>query len=95
MWHQITQNLGSKSKDTIGEVEMDSLKSDDVLEMESPVNDSSERCFQTNQIWEELFPESKTMLISDLKDLIDKIGEVSYYKDFHFTLIGNCSKIAV
>ena len=65
-------------------------------EMESLVKNSSERCFQTNnQNWEELFPESKTMLISDLKDLIDKIGEVSYYKDLHFTLIGNCSKIAV
>ena len=79
----------------IGEVEMDSKQSDDVLKMGSLVNNSSERCFQTYQIWEELFPESKTMLISDLKDLIDKIGEVSYYKDLHFTLIGNCSKIAV
>ena len=56
------------------------IKSDDVLEMESPVNDSSERCFQTNQIWEELFQESKMMLISDLRDLIDKIGEVGIIK---------------
>ena len=78
MWHRITQNLGSQCKETIGEVEMDSLKSDDVLEMESPVNDSSERCFQTNQIWEELFLESKTMLMSELEESINKIGEVGY-----------------
>ena len=60
------------------EVEMDSTQSDDVLEMESSVNNSFERCFQTNQIWQELFPESKTMLMSELEDLIDKIGEVGY-----------------
>ena len=63
--------------------------------MESPVNNSSERCFQANQIWHELFPEPKTMLMSELEDLIDKIGEVCYYKNFRFTLIENCSKIAV
>ena len=57
---------------------MDSTQSDDVLETEPLVNNSSERCFQTNQIWEELFPESKTMLMSELEDLIDKIGEVGY-----------------
>ena len=61
----------------IGEVEMDSKQSDDVLEMGSLVNNSSERCFQTYQIWEELFPESKTMLMSELEELIDKIGEVT------------------
>ena len=66
---------------------MDSTQSDDVLEMESLVNNSSERWFQTNQNWEELFPESKTMLMSELEDLIDKIGEVGYKKDFHFALI--------
>ena len=66
---------------------MDSTQSDDELEMESLVNNSSERCFQTNQIWEELFPESKTMLMSELKDLIHKIGEVGYKKDYRFALI--------
>ena len=66
---------------------MDSTQSNNVLEMESFVNDSSEKCFQTNQIWQELFPESKTMLMSELEDLIDKIGEVGYKKDFHFALI--------
>ena len=66
---------------------MDPTQSDNVLEMESPVNNSSDRCFQTNQIWEELFPESKTMLMSELEELIDKIGEVGYKKDFHFALI--------
>ena len=68
---------------------MDSTQSEDVLEMESPVNNSSERCFQANQIWHELFPEPKTMLMSELEKLIDKIGEaeVGYKKDFHFALI--------
>ena len=78
MWHRIIQNLSSTSKESIGEVEMDTTQSDDVLEMASLINNSSERCFQTNQIWKELFPESKTMLISDLKKLIDKIGKVSH-----------------
>ena len=66
---------------------MDSTQSDDVLEMESLINNSSERCLQTNQIWEELFPESKTMLMSELEDLIKKIGEVGYKKDYRFALI--------
>ena len=57
---------------------MDTTQSDDVLEMTSLINNSSERCFQTNQIWKELFPESKMMLISDLKNLINKIGNVSH-----------------
>ena len=60
---------------------MDSTQSNNVLEMESFVNDSLEKCFQTNQIWEKLFPELKTMLMSELEDLIDKIGEVGYKKD--------------
>ena len=60
---------------------MDPTQSDNVLEMESLINNSSERCFQTNQNWEELFPESKTMLMSELEDLINKIGEVGYKKD--------------
>ena len=62
---------------------MDSTQSEDVLEMESPVNNSSERCFQTNQIWHELFPEPKTMLMSELEDLIDKIGEVSILESLY------------
>ena len=60
---------------------MDTTQSNNELEMESFVNDSSEKCFETNQIWEELFPELKTMLMSELEDLIDKIGEVGYKKD--------------
>ena len=60
---------------------MDTTQSNNELEMESFVNDSSEKCFETNQIWEELFPELKTMLMSELEDLINKIGEVGYKKD--------------
>ena len=55
---------------------MDSTQSDDLLKMESLGKDSSKRFFETNQIWEELFPESKMMLISKLNNLINKIGEV-------------------
>ena len=60
---------------------MDTTQSNNELEMESFVNDSSEKCFETNQIWEELFPELKTMLMSELDNLINKIGEVGYKKD--------------
>ena len=56
---------------------MDSTQSDDLLKMESLGKDSSKRFFETNQIWEELFPESKMMLISKLNNLINKIGEVN------------------
>ena len=66
---------------------MDPTQSDNVLEMESPVNNSSDRCFQTNQIWEGLFPELETMLMSELEDLIDKIGEVGYERHLYFALI--------
>ena len=57
MWHRNIKNLGSTTEETIGEVEMNSTKSDDVLQMESLLNSSSERFFWTNQIWEKSFPE--------------------------------------
>ena len=72
---------------------MDSTQSEDVLEMESPVNNSSERCFQTNQIWHELFPEPKTMLMSELEDLIDKIGEVSILESLYLAAKHKDSRI--
>ena len=48
-------------------------------ELESLVNNPSKRCFQANQIfaiWEDFFPESKTMQMSELQHCIDRIGEV-------------------
>ena len=50
-------------------------------ELKSLVNDLSKRCFQANQIfaiWEDFFPESRTMHMSELEHCIDKIGEVSF-----------------
>ena len=50
-------------------------------ELESLVNVPSKRCFQANQIfaiWEDFFPESKTMQMSELEHCIDSIGEVGF-----------------
>ena len=49
------------------------------IELESFVNHSSDGHFQRNEsisIWEELFPETKTIRMSDVEDCINKIGEV-------------------
>ena len=58
---------------------MEPRRSDDSLELDSFVNNPPERRSQANQIfsmWEELFSESKTIMMSELKDSIDKIEEV-------------------
>ena len=58
---------------------MDPIRSDGSLELEPFVNNPPERRSQANQIfsmWEELFSESKTILMSELKDSINKIEEV-------------------
>ena len=54
------------------------------LKLELLVNDPSDGIFQSNQmfsIWKKLFPESKTLLMSELEDCINKIEEVGCNKD--------------
>ena len=61
------------------EAKMDSTQSDVLLDMEPLVNNPSDTNDCSNEIlsnFEEFFPESKTMLMSELQDSINKIGEV-------------------
>ena len=57
---------------------------DTTIELESLINNVSDSNSGTNEnflIFEEWFPEAKTMLMLELKDSINKIKEVNIYSN--------------
>ena len=59
--------------ETIEEAEMDPIKSEN-LELESPVNNDGSN--EILSVWEELFPETKTVLMPQLENCINNIDWV-------------------
>ena len=59
--------------ETVEEAEMDPIKSEN-LELESPVNNDGSN--EILSVWEELFPETKTVLMPQLENCINNIDWV-------------------